>query len=587
MKQIGHPYKHHSVADSYDAIVIGSGMGGLTTAALLAKHGGQRVLVLERHYTPGGFTHVFRRPGYEWDAGVHYIGQVNDPRSHVRAAFDHITEGRLDWNPMPDVYDRISIADRTYEFPTGLERFRARIGDSFPEERKAIDQYIAAVCATARASNLYFAEKAIPGPIARLIGPMLRSGFLRRASLTTSQVLSQFMRNPELIGVLTGQWGDYGLPPGQSSFGIHATIAHHYFEGAGYPVGGASEIAASIAPVIERAGGEIISSAEVSAILLDQGVRAIGVRMADGRELRARTIISDAGVQNTFDRLLPPDLAASSGIIQELKGIPPSIGHVCLYAGVKRAADEPDFEATNRWIYESPDHDASFARFAADPSAPWPCLFISFPSAKDPTFEQRYPGHSTIEVVAPIPYEAFARWADTRWKHRGTEYDQFKQELAHRLQSELERHVPKVRGRIDYAEVSTPLSTRHFANYQHGEIYGLSATPARFRLRSLGVRTPVENLYLTGSDACTLGVTGAMMGGVLTASVILRRNLMGKVSRPGATPPVPSVMAVKPSTGGEQVRATAQIPKWAKRARLFIARGTGSKNRFVPPLYIA
>ena len=148
MKQIGHSYKQHPVADSYDAIVIGSGMGGLTTAALLAKHGGQRVLVLERHYTPGGFTHVFRRPGYEWDAGVHYIGQVNDPRSPMRAAFDHLTEGRLDWNPMPDVYDRISIGDRSYEFPTGIERFRARIGDSFPEERKAIDEYIAAVFAT-------------------------------------------------------------------------------------------------------------------------------------------------------------------------------------------------------------------------------------------------------------------------------------------------------------------------------------------------------------------------------------------------------------------------------------------------------
>jgi all-trans-retinol 13,14-reductase len=561
VKQIGHSYKQHPVADSYDAIVIGSGMGGLTTAALLAKHGGQRVLVLERHYTPGGFTHVFRRPGYEWDAGVHYIGQVNDPRSPMRAVFDHITEGRLDWNPMPDVYDRISIGDRNYEFPTGLERFRARIGDSFPAERKAIDQYVAAVLATVRASNLYFAEKAIPGPIARLIGPMLRSGFLRRASLTTAQVLSQITRNPELIGVLTGQWGDYGLPPGQSSFGIHAIIAHHYFEGAGYPVGGASEIAASIAPVIERAGGEIISSAEVSAILLDQGGRAIGVRMADGRELRARTIISNAGAQNTFGRLLPPDLAASAGILEELKSIPPSIGHVCLYAGVKRAAGEADFQATNRWIYGGPDHDASFARFAADPSAPWPCLFISFPSSKDPTFEQRYPGRSTIELVAPVPYESFARWAETKWKHRGTEYDQFKRELADRLQSDLERHVPEVRGRIDYAEVSTPLSTRHFANYQHGEIYGLSATPARFRVRSLGVRTPVRNLYLTGTDACTLGVGGAMMGGVLTASVVLRRNLMRKVSRPGTTRPV--------------------------RVRLFIARGTGSKSRFVPPLHIA
>src|SRR6202046_1223635 len=108
MKTTGHSYKQRPIAETWDAIVIGSGIGGLATAALLARHAGQRVLVLERHYTAGGFTHAFRRPGYEWDAGVHYVGRVNDPTSSVHAAFDHITEGRLAWNPMPDVYDRIS-----------------------------------------------------------------------------------------------------------------------------------------------------------------------------------------------------------------------------------------------------------------------------------------------------------------------------------------------------------------------------------------------------------------------------------------------------------------------------------------------
>lgn len=554
MKLTGHSYKQHPIADFWDSIVIGSGIGGLTVAALLAKHGNQRVLVLERHYTAGGFTHAFRRPGYEWDAGVHYIGRVNDPASPVRAAFDHITEGRLGWNPMPDVYDRISIGDRNYDFPTGLERFRAAIGNAFPGEREAIDRYIAAVCATVRASGRYFAEKAIPGPLARLIGPLLRSGFLGYASQTTAQVLRQFTNNPELTAVLTGQWGDYGLPPGQSSFGAHAIVAHHYFEGAGYPIGGASEIAAGIAPVIERAGGQIIHGAEVSEILLDKNRRAIGVRMAGGRELRARTVISDAGAENTFRRLLPAGLAASAGILEQLRSIPPSVAHVCLYVGVKRDPGVPEFDATNRWIYGNSGHDENVARFESDPGADWPCLFISFPSAKDPTFDRRYPGRSTIEVVAPVPYRAFERWAETRWKRRGTEYDQFKRMLAERLQADLELHVPSVRGRIDHAEVSTPLSTRHFANYQHGEIYGLSATPARFRLRSLGARTPVRNLYLTGADACTSGVAGAMFGGVLTASAVLGRNLLGMVTRRKTNRSIPSAGA-----SAESVTSTTAV----------------------------
>jgi len=102
------------------------------------------------------------------------------------------------------------------------------------------------------------------------------------------------------------------------------------------------------------------------------------------------------------------------------------------------------------------------------------------------------------------------------------------------LREELERHVPAVRGHIDYAELSTPLTTRHFANYEHGEIYGLSAVPARFRLAAASARTPVRNLYLTGADAAVLGVTGALFGGVITASLILGRNLMTAVTRPSA-----------------------------------------------------
>lgn len=539
MKITGHSYKQHSIRDEWDTIVIGSGIGGLAVAALLAREAGQRVLVLERHYTAGGFTHAFRRPGYEWDAGVHYVGRVTDEGSPVRAAFDNLTEGRLGWSAMPEVYDRISIGERTYDFHSGLGRFRDGLVGDFPGEAKGIDGYIAAVCATAQAANRYFAEKAIPGPLAKLIGPMLRAGFLKGASRTTGEVIREFTRNRELAGVLAGQWGDYGLPPGQSSFGAHALVAHHYFGGVGYPVGGASEIAAGFAPAIEAAGGEILISAEVAEILLDSGAgggtpRAIGVKMADGRELRAKTVISDAGADNTFNRLLPRGLRAVAELVEQMRAVPASIGHVCLYVGVKRGPGEAEFDAANRWFYTDPDHDANYLRYMADPESAWPCLFVSFPSAKEPTFAQRYPGRSTIEVIAPVPYAGFAKWAETKWKRRGADYEEFKRALAERLRADLEARVPATRGRIDYAEVSTPLSTRHFANFAKGEIYGLSATPKRYQLRALGARTPVRNLYLTGSDAASSGVVGAMFGGVIAASAILGKNLVSTVSKPRA-----------------------------------------------------
>lgn len=524
-------YRQQKIDDVFDAIVIGSGMGGLTVASLLARHAGRRVLILERHYTPGGFTHVFRRPGYEWDVGVHYIGQVNDPKSPLRAAFDHLTDGQLRWEPMPDVYDRLVLRDREYEFLSDLERFRARLKQYFPAEGSAIDGYFRAVRSAQRASGLYFASKALPGPLERLLGPLMRSPFLRRTDRTTASVLNDLGCSQELAGVLTGQWGDYGLPPGRSSFGVHALIAEHYFQGASYPAGGASAILSSMLPAIERAGGRLLVSAEVKEIVLDDRGRAVGVRMPDGHEFRAAQVISDAGAANTYLHLLPRAVAERLGVAQKLERIPASMAHLCLYVGVKHSSAELGLRGGNLWICPTADHDANVARSEASPEEPLPVLFISFPAAKDPSFTGRFPGRATLEVVAPAPFAWFEKWADTRWKHRGPEYDEFKSRLAERLKNELERWVPEVRGKIDYYELSTPLSTRHFTSFERGEIYGLAPVPERFRLNCLGPRTPVPGLYLTGADTVILGVTGALFGGTLAASAILGRNLMAAITR--------------------------------------------------------
>lgn len=489
------------------------------------------MLVLERHYVAGGFTQVFHRPGYEWDVGVHYIGKVHDLASPERKMFDHITEGRLAWNRMPEVYDRIVIGDRTYNSIGGLACFREQLREYFPSETQAIDNYLALVKTAAQAAQAYFAEKALPAPIAALIGPLLRRKFMGFARLTTADVLRRLTGNEELIAVLTAQWGNYGLPPGQSSFGVHAIVANHYLDGASYPVGGASQIAAAIAPGIEQNGGKIVVGAEVVEILVNRNNRATGVRMTDGREFHAHAILSDTGARNTFLRLLPQEVRNKLKFRKHLEGLPASAAHLCLYVGLKQNAGE-SFGEANLWLHRSPDHDGNAARFFADPSQPFPFLFISFPSAKDPSFAQRYPRHSTIEVVTPAPYAPFQRWERTNWKHRGPEYEELKVQLTARLLAELERAVPAVKGMVDYCELSSPLSTRHFMNYERGEAYGIAATPARFGARYLRPATPIANLYLTGQDVATLGVTGALFGGTIAASALLRRNLLGQIEHP-------------------------------------------------------
>jgi len=529
MTRVGEIYRQWQPQDTHDAIVIGSGIGGLGVAALLAKHSGKRVLVLERHTTAGGFTHTFSRKGWEWDVGLHYVGQVQ-PGSLLRALFDDITGGALEWAEMGEVYDTVIIRSERFEYIAGREAWRERMLQYFPDERGAIDAYLDRVREATGASRGFFAEKAVPAPVALLAGPWMRRRFLRHADRTVGEVLDELTANPTLKAVLAAQLGDYGLPPAEASFAIHAMVFNHYLGGGYYPVGGSARIAETVAPVIESAGGEIVVGAEVSTVLVEGG-RATGVRMADGRELRAELVISDAGVPNTALHLLPEGTPGRDALLATLKRTSRSAAHVCLYAGLEHDDAELGLGRSNLWVYPSADQNGDFARYLADPEAPMPLAFISFPSAKDPDFARRHPGRATIEVVGMAPYERFQKWEGTSWMKRGETYEALKEELSGRLLEVLEREVPEVRGKIAYSELSTPLSTRHFAAYDEGEIYGLEHTPARFRQRALRPRTGLKGFYLTGQDVCTAGIAGALFGGAIAASAILGKNLLGEIGR--------------------------------------------------------
>ena len=126
----------------------------------MATHANKRVLVLERHYTAGGFTHVFKRKGFEWDVGVHYIGEVHDERAEVRRVFDDITDGQLKWADMGEVYDRIIIGEDQYDLVKGRQNFIKKLTEYFPEEEDNIKEYVRRVKETVRNGKLFFLDKA-------------------------------------------------------------------------------------------------------------------------------------------------------------------------------------------------------------------------------------------------------------------------------------------------------------------------------------------------------------------------------------------------------------------------------------------
>jgi all-trans-retinol 13,14-reductase len=184
----------------------------------------------------------------------------------------------------------------------------------------------------------------------------------------------------------------------------------------------------------------------------------------------------------------------------------------------------------NYWIFpDNYDHDLNVQNYVKDPEAEIPVVYISFPSSKDPDWENRYPGKTTIEIITLAPYEWYKDWEDKRWKKRGADYDALKEKMSQKLLKALYKRHPELRGKIDYYELSTPLSTQHFASYGQGELYGIDHTTERFEQNFLKPKTPVKNLYLTGQDIISCGIGGALVSGMMTAAAVTGKNLLKRI----------------------------------------------------------
>ena len=225
-----------------DVIIVGSGMGALTAGALLARLYGQKVLVLERHFRAGGFTHTFSRPGgFTWDVGVHYVGELEVP-GLIRQALQVATGGALQWAPMPRGYDVLRFPGFEFTVRVGEANYRADLEAAFPHERPAIARYFRDLHRAAGWAPMLGLRGLAPRPVFALARFFMQRGEAL-VRMTTGQWLAQHVRDEKLKAVLAARWGDYGEPPRSSSFLTHAIVMRHYLEGAFYPVGGAGRIA--------------------------------------------------------------------------------------------------------------------------------------------------------------------------------------------------------------------------------------------------------------------------------------------------------------------------------------------------------
>jgi phytoene dehydrogenase-like protein/NAD(P)H-flavin reductase len=531
---------------AWDAIVIGSGIGGLSAAGLLARVAGMKVLVLEKHSERGGQTHVFRRDGASWDVGLHYVGGL-EKGSIIRTVIDFLSSGALEWNKMTDEFERFLYPGLHFAVPSDPERYLRRLIERFPDEAPAIRTYFRDLRSVASWYVLGIQQQFLPQPLAFLFAQWRRLG-AAKATRTTGEYLRRHFRSPELKALLASQWGDYGLPPSQSAFALHALVVESYLKGAWFPKGGAGRIARAFETGIEASGGAIKVSHEVTAILTEGG-RAVGVKALDRRGaepievvFRAPIVISDVGARLTYRKLLPTDgeigrrTAKPRAYVDALEG---GLSMVTLYVRLAEPVSTLGVKGENYWINTTCEHDDLDASTAAVLAGEPRHAYLSFPSAK--SADDRF---HTAEIIAIVHPEAFAAWRGLATGQRRRDYLELKNRIAEGLLNLADSAVPGFKALTRYSELSTPLTMEDFTSHPAGVFYGLPGTPARYRLGPLSAQTPIAGLYLSGSDVASLGIPGATMGGFVAASKVLGAfgfaRIMAAAQRVNKAAPTPA-----------------------------------------------
>ncbi|MBN2715562.1 MAG: FAD-dependent oxidoreductase [Deltaproteobacteria bacterium] len=491
-----------TIPQSVDAIVVGAGLGGLVCAVELARQG-LDVCVFEKEVVAGGYAHAFRRKGFHFDVSLHHIGGFK-PGSLTHGVLESIgVLDKLQLVPLHDLF-HAEFPDFSISLPNSAEGIISTLADAFPNEADGVR------------ALMEFLPRLKNDVIAPTIDPDFNVPIHDRVSAeyverTYLQLLQQYVKDPRLLAVLGQMWSYIGLPPSQSTANFSACVnASAFVEGEWGIVGGGAALVRDILERLRELGGDCYVSHEVSEVVVEGGA-ATGVRLKDGRVVRAKVVISAVSPGYTFENLVPMD-AVSEIYRYRLRHMTPSLSMYAVYLGLGCLPEKIGLSETNFFYNHGFDLDLAFEKVLKHEIEHTDYCYSNATRMKASVAPG---GCSIVTFMEPTPAFDWLEISDVAYEKR-------KKEILETLLDKYEKRFFGLRKHIECVEFFTPRSMARITNNYEGAVYGFAQTLEQSNNRRLRNRTPVAGLFLTGSWTWAGGgYEGAMTSGIQTARSVM------------------------------------------------------------------